>query len=115
MVKSTQPVYSWRNGRQRQSHIILWCKPCPVLILQVRQCRKAALTKVVLKGKRHLIAFAASSGNSVWQLIQNLGHMKITQHLLHVLNRLGIQENVMRLHMPQQFRRLHGFYKLGDM
>src|SRR4029434_2836266 len=32
MVKSTQPVYLWRNGRQRQSHIILWFKPCPVLI-----------------------------------------------------------------------------------
>ena len=51
--------------------------------------------------KPYLIAFAASSGNSVWQLIQNLSHMKITQHLLHVLNRLGIQENVMRLHIPQ--------------
>src|SRR4029434_10954363 len=48
MVKCTQPVYSRSNGRQRQSHIILWFKPCPV-----RQCRKNALTQVgSLKGQK---------------------------------------------------------------
>src|SRR4029434_1127705 len=52
MVKSTQPVYSWQKGN-KQSKIILWVKPCPVLILQERQCRKNTLTQVgSLKGQK---------------------------------------------------------------
>src|SRR4029434_8105796 len=86
MVKPRQPVYSWRNGRQRQSHSILWFKPCPVLILQERQCRKTALTQVgIWEGQKTPHCFCSNSGNSVWQLIQNLSHMKIMQHPLHVL------------------------------
>ena len=43
---------------------------------------------------------------SAFSLIFALSHdrllsFEITQHLLHVFNRLSLQENVMRLHMPQ--------------
>src|SRR4029434_5223422 len=102
MVKSTQPVYSWRNGRQRQSHIILWFKPCPVLILQVSQCRKTALTQVgSWKGQKTPHCFCSKLWKFCLATYPELKSYEITQHLLHLLNRLGIQENVMRLHMPQ--------------
>src|SRR4029434_6385557 len=98
MVKCTQPVYSRSNGRQRQSHIILWFKPCPV-----RQCRKNALTQVgSLKGQKTPHCFCSKLWKFCLALTYpELNSYEITQNLLHALNKLGIQENVMRLHMPQ--------------
>src|SRR4029434_3308177 len=93
MVKSTQPVYSWQNGRQRQSHIILWFKPCPVLILQVHQCRKNTLTQVgSLKGQKTPHCFCSK----LWKLCLAT-YPELKSYENHATSVACTQENVKHL------------------